>query len=258
RVEGKDANALVQGYTDIVPGRPTSREHRYPLDDLRRPYDRTRAEPLSKLNAMTLVAGEHQTHDYYMNVGPSFSDPVARQLYAEIASIEEQHVTQYESLVDPNETWLEKWLLHELNEVYNYWSCVESESNPRIKSLWERFLDYELGHLRFVAELFQSQERRDVHELIPASLPEPIQYRSHRDFVRQVLRDEVMFSSVGTEYVTSPDQESAETRAYRAQMNADGSPTDTVAAGYVWMPGSEVVAMASATSNPRQNGRDRR
>ena len=111
---------------------------------------------------------------------------------------------------------------------------------------------------RFVAELFQSQERRDVHELIPASLPEPIQYRSHRDFVRQVLRDEVMFSSVGTEYVTSPDQESAETRAYRAQMNADGSPTDTVAAGYVWMPGSEVVAMASATSNPRQNGRDRR
>jgi hypothetical protein len=160
--------------------------------------------------------------------------------------------------VDPNETWLEKWLLHELNEVYNYWSCVESESNPRIKSLWERFLDYELGHLRFVAELFQSQEGRDVHELIPASLPEPIQYRSHRDFVRQVLRDEVMFSSVGTEYVTSPDQESDETRAYRAQMNADGSPSDTVAAGYVWMPGSEVVAMASAAGNPRKNGRDGR
>jgi hypothetical protein len=39
---------------------------------------------------------------------------VARQLYAEIASIEEQHVTQYESIIDPDETWLEKWVLHDV------------------------------------------------------------------------------------------------------------------------------------------------
>ena len=244
RVEGKDANALVQSYTDIVPGRPTVREHRHPVDDLRRPYDRTQAAPLSKMNAMTLVAGEHQTHDYYMNVGPMFADPVARLLYAEIASIEEQHVTQYESLVDPSETWLEKWLLHEANEAYNYWSCVESESNPRVKAIWERFLDYELGQLRFVAGLFENRERRDVAEVLPESLSEPIQYHSHRDFVRQVLRDEVSFSSVGTEYVSSVEEESEQTRAYRAQLNAEGSPTETVAAGYVWRPGSELTGMA--------------
>jgi hypothetical protein len=58
-----------------------------------------------------------------------FADPLARQLYAEIASIEEQHVTQYESIIDARETWLEKWLLHEANEVYNYYSCVEYEQN---------------------------------------------------------------------------------------------------------------------------------
>ena len=93
------------------------------------------------------MAAEQQTHDYYMNIGPLFADPVARQLYAEIASIEEQHVTQYESIIDPDETWLEKWLLHEASEVYNYYSCVQQETNPRIKAIWERFLDYELGHL---------------------------------------------------------------------------------------------------------------
>jgi hypothetical protein len=243
RVEGKDANALVQSYTDIVPGRPTVREHRHPVDDLRRPYDRTQAAPVTKLNALTLVAGEHQTHDYYMTIGPQFSDPVARQVYAEIASIEEQHVTQYESLVDPRETWLEKWLLHEANEVYNYWSCVESESNPRVKAIWERFLDYELGQLRFVAELFKTREKRDPAEVLPESLPEPIQYRSHRDFVRQVLREEVNFAAVGTEYVQSVEEESAETRAYRDQLNSEGSPTETVAAGYIWRPGSELVGM---------------
>src|SRR5437763_14613132 len=32
RVEGKDANALLQGYTDIRPGRPTIIEHRDPRD----------------------------------------------------------------------------------------------------------------------------------------------------------------------------------------------------------------------------------
>src|SRR5436853_348071 len=135
RVYGQDANNILQSYTDILPGRPTLVEHRAPIDDLRRPYSRSEAEPLSKLNALTLVAGEFQTHDYYMNIGPTFSDPVARQLYAEIASIEEQHVTQYEPLADPSETWLEKWVLHEANEVYNYWCCAEQESNPRLRAI---------------------------------------------------------------------------------------------------------------------------
>src|SRR3954449_8892544 len=125
RVEGRDANNILQCYTDILPGRPTAVEHRDPSDDLRRPYDRKKAQPITKLNALTLMAAEHQTHDYYMNVGPTFADPIARQLYAEIASIEEQHVTQYESIIDPDETWIEKWLLHELMEVYNYWSCLQ-------------------------------------------------------------------------------------------------------------------------------------
>jgi hypothetical protein len=120
RVEGKDANTLLQSYTDILPGRPTAIEHRHPGDDLRTPYQRTRAALLTKLHACTLMAGEHQTHDYYMNIGPTFADPIARQLYAEIASIEEQHVTQYESIIDPEETWLEKWLLHEATEANRY------------------------------------------------------------------------------------------------------------------------------------------
>src|SRR3954470_7798244 len=92
RLEGKDANNILQSYTDILPGRPTKVEHRAPEDDLRRPYDRALADPLTKLHALTITASEFQTHDYYMNIGPLFADPVARQLYAEIASIEEQHV----------------------------------------------------------------------------------------------------------------------------------------------------------------------
>src|SRR5688500_18717477 len=64
RVEGKDANALLQSYTDILPGRPTVVEHRAPEDDLRNPYDKRTAELITKLHANTIMAGEHQTHDY--------------------------------------------------------------------------------------------------------------------------------------------------------------------------------------------------
>jgi rubrerythrin len=243
RVEGKDANTLVQSYSDILPGRPTSLEHRDPSDDLRTPYNRAQAALITKLNALTIMAGEHQTHDYYMTIGPTFTDPIARQLYAEIASIEEQHVTQYESIIDAKETWLEKWLLHEAAEVYNYFSCVEYENNPRIKRIWERFLEYELGHLRFVADLFEKTERRDAAEVLSGPLPKPIRYDSHREFVRQVLRTEVHLSAAGREFVDR-SQETQQTRDYRAHMNSEGSPSDTVAASYVWTPGTELAAPA--------------
>jgi rubrerythrin len=190
-----------------------------------------------------------------MNVGPQFADPVARQLYAEIASIEEQHVTQYESIGDASESWLEKWLLHEANEAYNYYACVESERDPRVKRIWERFLDYELGHVRYVADLFENIERRDAAEVLPRRMPETIRYESHREFVRDVLREEVELSARGPEFVHRSD-ESRATREYRKHLNSEGSPSDEVSAGYVWRPGTELVTPGrEAVYQPRARER---
>ncbi|WP_374586622.1 hypothetical protein [Pseudoduganella sp.] len=242
RLEGKDANNILQCYTDILPGRPTAVEHRAPDDDLRLPYARQQAHPLSKLHVLTLVGSEFQTHDYYMTIGPLFADPVARQLYAEIASIEEQHVTQYSSLIDPTESWLEQWLLHEANEVYNYYSCLQQETNEQVRAIWARFLDYELGHFHLVETLFKDIERRDPAEVLPATLPEPIAFKSHRDFVRSTLQQEVGLRANGTQIVP-PEQDSALSQAYRDYMNGEGSPTSIVAEGYVWVPGTELNRM---------------
>ncbi len=244
RLEGRDANALLQGYTDVRPGRPTADEHRDPEDDLRDPYDRSKAKPLSKLNVMTLVAGEYQTHDFYMHVGPLYSDPIARQLYAEIASIEEQHVTQYESLADPAETWLERWLVHEATEVWNYWSCLQQESEPRIKAIWERHLDWELGHLAFARSVFERVERRDAAEILPGTLPDPIRYEGHRRFVRETLAREVDLRAHGTRFVPSAE-EPERSLEYRRRVNAGGSPTELVARGWAWRPGTELTAPAA-------------
>jgi hypothetical protein len=229
RVYGQDASDLLQGYTDIHPGRPIAVAHRDPTDDLRTPYDKRSARPVSKLNSLTLMAAEHQTRDYYLTIGPQFADPVARQLYAEIASIEEQHVTQVESLIDPTETWLEKWLLHEATEVYNYWSCAETESNKAVRAIWERFLDYELGQLSFVGQLMKEIEHRDPAELLPEKLPPPLKYESQRPFIRETLAGEVDLRAVGKRIVNAgmepPDGSSAR---YRAQLNRDGSGSEIV------------------------------
>jgi hypothetical protein len=247
RVEGKDANALLQCYTDVLPGRPTAVEHRAPEDDLRRPYDRRTADPLTKLHAGTIMAAEHMTHDYYMVIGPQFADPVARMLYAEIAAIEEQHVTQYESIIDPDETWLEKWLLHEATEVYNYWSCLGHETNPRLKAIWERFLSYELGQLHMVMDLMRRFEKRDPEALLPATLPAALPHQSQRAFVRKVLGSEVDLRAAGADFIPSANEPTAAPASirHRQQLNSQGSPSEIITAGYRFTPGTELDRIAS-------------
>lgn len=231
RLEGKDANCILQSYTDIIPGRPTMFEHRDPEDDLRHPYLKQSAAFLTKLHALTIMASEQQTHNYYMNIGPLFADPTARQLYAEIAHIEEQHVTQYESIIDPTETLFEKLLIHEANEVYNYASCLAYESNSRIKAIWERFLEYELGQLQMAMELFKKHERRDPAEILPEKLPDPLEFKSQREFVRGVLEKELDYRAVGKDFVHNSDEESEASRLYRDQLNSEGVPSEIVTAG---------------------------
>ncbi|RSZ55896.1 hypothetical protein HF313_15995 [Massilia atriviolacea] len=251
RLEGKDANNILQSYTDILPGRPTSEHHRAPEDDLREPYHARTAAFLSKVNALTIVASEYQTHDYYQNIGPLFSDPLARQLYAEIASVEEQHVTQYESMLDPGESWIEQWLLHEATECYNYYSCVEQETNHHLRALWERFLDYELGHFHMACEAFRQFDKRDPAEVVTSDFVSPLALRSQRDFVRQVLMSEVDVRTDGPRFV-SKALESPLSLGYRSMVNADGSPSEMVASGYAWMPGTELnrkSTLAAAGAN---------
>lgn len=240
RLEGRDANAILQSYTDIRPGRPTYLQHRAPEDDLRRWYDRTTAALATKLHTRLAVAIAARARDHYLEVGPALADPVARQLLAELASVKEQHVTQCESLTDPAETWLEKWLLREAAEVFLYWSCARTETNPRIRAIWDRFLGHELEHVRLVAELLARAEQRDPAEILPVVLSEPLDFVGERAFIREVLAAEVDLGAVGTEFVPR-DCESRATLRYRLQLGRDGAPSEIVAAGYRWTPGTELA-----------------
>jgi hypothetical protein len=240
RLEGKDSNNITQGYTDIVPARPTLVHHRAPEHDLLNPYDAS-AALATKLHAITLVGGEYQTHDYYMNIGPIFADPLARQLYAEIASVESQHITHYGSMLNPDESIMEKLLLAEACEVWNYAGCLAQETNPRVRAIWEKFLEYELGHFQAALTLFKDTERRDPETVLgDGKLPPFIKFESHREFVRKVIATETSLRKNGTEFVKE-DEEGASSIEYRDAVNAAGSPSTTVSATYSWTPGTELM-----------------
>jgi len=109
-------------------------------------------------------------------------------------------------------------------------------------------VDYELGHLHFVMELFKNTENRDPAELLPQTLPEPIDYQSHRQFVRETLNAEVDLRAAGTQFIQKDDEADRAPRSieYREQMNSEGSPSEIVAAGYTWTPGTELTEEKSA------------
>jgi hypothetical protein len=67
-LESKKAETIVDRRTEIMPVRPTIAEHRHPYDDVRQPTNSKKADPLSLLHVMTLVAAEQQTMNFYMNI----------------------------------------------------------------------------------------------------------------------------------------------------------------------------------------------
>ena len=194
--QGIAAECLVGRYTEIMPARPTIAHHRYPKDNVRRNIDAKSSDTQTVLNTMIITAAEQQTMNYYMNVTPFACSDIGRRLYQEIALVEEEHVTHYEALMDPNATWLEMLLWHEYCECYLYWSCYMTESDMCIKKLWEENLMTEISHLHKAAELLKKYEKKDWCEVIKnPEFPAPISLHENIDYVRDILATTVQYTT---------------------------------------------------------------
>jgi hypothetical protein len=200
-IEHRRAEKIVDQLTEVMPGRPTIVEHRDPVDNLRDPYDRNAAAPISKLHALTLVAAEQQTMNFYMTTGNMYMEPIARQLYQEIGLIEEEHVTHYESLMDPGETWWERLVTHEYNECYLYYSFMQQESDPKVKAIWELHLNMELEHLRIAADLMRRHDNREPEEVVGRELPQALTFEPNKAFLRELLATQMDLTTLGAGYV---------------------------------------------------------
>lgn len=193
---------LVGRYTEIMPGRPTISHHRHPFDSIRRHINKD-ASLITKLNINIITAAEQQTMNYYMNIGGFYTSDLGRRLYQEIGMVEEEHVSQYESLKNTNETWLERLLMHEYTECYLYYSCLNDETDPYIKKIWEMFFEFEVAHLHKACELLNKYENKQWQEVIPnGEFPKLLLLGPNIEYVRNILKNTVNCTAVREEYAS--------------------------------------------------------
>ncbi|NLK39888.1 MAG: hypothetical protein GX303_06580, partial [Clostridiales bacterium] len=217
------AHQLVKSYVDITPGRPTIAEHRFPFDSVKNHLDFKTADIRTKMNTLIITAGEQQTMNFYMNIGNTYYNDLGRKLYLEIAMIEEQHVSHYGSLLDPNCTWLENLLLHEYTECYLYYSFYQDESDSHVKAIWEKHLEQEIAHLHKAAQLLQQYENKDWQQVIPGgSFPELLRFHDTRDYVRQILGQQILLTANREQYTPVCElPENHEFFFYQQKVNHD-------------------------------------
>lgn len=199
--EGKNFESYLGDYTEVMPGRPTAMEFRHPYDDVRFAVNSAKNDLLTNIDIGIITAAEQQTMNFYMNVAGYYHNDIGRKLFSEIALIEEQHVTGYESLLDPGATWLESLVMHEYTECYLYFSLYEDESDQNIKSLYEKIFYEEVSHLHEAADLLKTYEGKSWCEVIPdGNFPELIKFGGNIPYIRNVLKD-VRLTAVHEGYI---------------------------------------------------------
>ncbi len=225
---GISPNEILQGQTDVILSRPTQYHHNDNMLRLRKPYDKETASPQTKVNILTLVAGEQQTHNYYAEHGMAYGNDCLRETFAEIKDVEEEHVTMYESLIDPTESLYEKLLLHEFTEVCTYYNCLEDEKDEMLKPIWEEFLDYELGHLAIASQLFKKHEGRDPEEVVGSEIVYPCRFMSQKEYVSDILVNEIDKRLGMDKDYTTVKKLPEDWPSYEVQdtVNDEGSPTE--------------------------------
>lgn len=265
---GIKAEQLVGHYTEITPGRPTISEHRFPTDNIKSYVDYCTADPITKLDIAILTAAEQQTMNYYMNVAGFYESDRGRRLYQEIGLIEEQHVSQYGSLMDTRLTWLEGFLEHQYTECYLYYSCYQDETDPHIKKIWEQHFEEEISHLHYAAELLKKYENKEWQQVIPEGcFPQLLTLGENKEYVRNILGTTVQLTSIKDAFPpVSEVPDDSEFFKFQATLNHDVPevPSHRVIHDYITQKGSDyryedkenpVAALRSRTNDNTSIGR---
>ena len=197
---GKDASYLVGKYSEITPARPTISHHRYPEDNVKR-WSSSNVALITKLHSNVITAAEQQTMNFYMNVCNLYPSDMGRRLYQEIGMVEEEHVTQYGSLLNTTLTYLENLVMHMYTTCYLYYSCMKDELDKNIYCVWEKCFFQSVANLQESAKLLKKYENKDWNCVIECGeFPELIKLHPNVEYVRDVLKYTVTYTSLLEDY----------------------------------------------------------
>lgn len=234
---GEHAEHFVGSYTEIMPARPTVAHHRHPYDSVKTHIINKKADPITKCDIAIITAAEQQTMNYYMNIASFYKNQKGRELYTEIGMVEEDHVSHYGSLMDPNVNPLEDLLMHEYVECYLYYSMFNDEVDPNIKNIWEMLFNQELSHLHEAVKLLRKYDKKDWQEVIPGGeFPELLSFKPRKEYIREIIAKTVNNTADKESYINvdklSPD---ADFFKYQNKFvkNAEKMPSHSVICNHI-------------------------
>ncbi len=139
-------------------------------------------------------------------------------------------MTQYGLLGDPRETMLEKSALMQLCEAYIYFSCAQTETDSRIRSIWENFAKMEISHFEACAKLIERYEGRDIMDILNADVIEPlVVFETNKEYVNQVIDEQLDLTPYNMEYKRFRDiADDWSTFKFQWKMNRAGVPSEEV------------------------------
>jgi hypothetical protein len=124
-------------------------------------------------------------------------------------------------------------------------ALAQNEPDPYLAQVYRFGLQEDFDHLYRYAALLDRLEGKDANNILQCytdilpGRPTAVEHRAPDD---DPLAQEVGLRANGTQIVP-PEQDSRLSQDYRDYMNSEGSPTNTVAQGYVWVPGTELNRM---------------
>ena len=87
-----------------------------------------------------------------------------------------------------------------------YYSFYETEVDARVKKMWEMHFEQECMHLAMACDLLQKYEGTEWQQIIPAGeFPELLDFHPTKDYVRQVLAEQVTLTAQDEEFVDIDD-----------------------------------------------------
>lgn len=75
-------------------------------------------------------------------------------------------------------------------ECYLYWSCMQDETDARIREIWQMHFEEELSHLKFATDMMEKYEGKVWQQIFPegGAFPEPVKFAPQKGYVREVLK----------------------------------------------------------------------
>ena len=179
----ESAQSLLNGYAEIMPGRPLIACHRHPYDCVSLPV--SSPSVWESLALLMLSAVEKEKFQLYLRLSSAANDELSSSFFGELSLLSQQHRASLCSLF-PAQAPLDVLLLCQYAECYLYDSCAQLCPNRDLAAYASEERDHELSHLRKISAL-RNRSQQD-NKPLPA-FPPPLSLGPNKGYVRDTLQN---------------------------------------------------------------------